>query len=297
LRPKNLQSLLERFAHPNQVIYVFIDYAGGSNRELNLEVLNVAKQFIGRCQLYMKVSTVNLGVGLAVPRGIEWISENETKFIILEDDCQLTLEGYDYFIKNSYLLDDTVALISATSPWDTDLGYMREEKLTLSTYPLISGWATNADNWEKMSIYIDKKTPYLKAIISAFKQPKRIIQICFFLSSHIKVRGKLVKAWDSSIALWLVLNSKYVLIPNITMVTNTGKDAVASHTVPFEGESEIFRLATKGFPSNLLDFSEESFKKTNRRIEKVLYKMTFQNLFSPVKAIILVTIFKITKSL
>lgn len=285
LRPGELRNCLERFESKNQTFYVFVDYAPDKNRKLNQDVIDCALEFSQRGNVKLQISNRNLGVENAVPAAINWIAQIEDQFIVLEDDCQLNLEGLYFLNQYTYLLKEKVSLICATSPWDFESMIDDVELLTLSSYPLISGWATSASNWQELSIYIGKRPPYVKALRTILKHPRRARSISFFLASQIRVYRREVKAWDCSVALWMLLNSKQSLIPNITMVTNTGRDQVAAHTFPQE-ETSIFREETPGVPSSILDFSEQMRRRTDKQIEVMLYGMKTKHILSTPKALI-----------
>lgn len=285
LRPEELRRCLERFQSRDQKFYVFVDYAEQKNRSLNQEVIDCASEFLLGGNVDLQISKHNLGVAKAVPEAINWIAQTEKKFIVLEDDCQLNQEGLKYLNEYAYLLDDKVSLICATSPWDYETNTNSSYPLSLSSYPLISGWATSATNWEELSTYIGEMPPYGEVFRKILKFPGKAKAISFFMASQIRVyRGK-VNAWDSSLALWMLLNSKKSLVPNITMVTNTGRDQVAAHTLPSEGENSIFRPETLGAPSMILDFSKAMCEQTDRQIERLLYRMKFKHILSPLKAL------------
>jgi hypothetical protein len=286
LRPMELRDCLERFTNNNQKFFVFVDYTAGENRTLNQEVIDCAKEFVLKGNINLWVSDRNLGVANAVPTAVDWIGASESEFIVLEDDCQLNLEGLRYLNHYAYLLKDEVSLLCATSPWDIEPKANRSYPLSFSSYPLISGWATSAANWKELSTFIGKKPPYGAALKKMLKCPKRAKTISFFLASQIRVYQGRVRAWDSSVALWMTLNSKKSLIPNITMVTNTGRDHVAVHTRPSPGENTIFRQETRGNPSSILDLSLQMSSSTDRQIENMLYKIKARHILSPIKAIL-----------
>ena len=286
LRPRELRACLERFVSQSQKIYIFIDFAGEKNRSLNQEVINCALEFTKHENVKIMVAQTNLGVAKAVPAAIDWITQIEVEFIVLEDDCQLNFEGLSFFNQNKGLLDHRVSLLCATSPWDYERTSISDIPISLSRYPLISGWATSSANWKELSTYIGKRPPYLKAFRNMAMYPRKAKSISFFLASQIRVYRGSVEAWDSSVALWMILNSKNSLIPNITMVTNTGRDEVAAHTLPGEGDSRIFRQESLGAPSPILDFSTQRFIETNKEIEYLLYKMKRRHILSPLKAIL-----------
>jgi hypothetical protein len=286
LRPEALRANLERFSSENQKFYVFIDHADDKYRSTNQEVVKCATEFSLKANVKLRLSENNLGVANAVPTAIDWIADSEREFIVLEDDCQLNPEGLKFLNRYAYLLRDEVSVLSATSPWDYAPGETHTRPLSISSYPLISGWATSASNWKELSIFIGKKPPYGAALKKVLKNPSRIKTISFFLASQIRVYQGRVGAWDSSVALWMLLNSRKSLIPNITMVTNTGRDQVATHTRPAPGENTIFRQETQGKPSSTLDLSLQMSRFTDKQIENVLYKMKARHVLSPVKALL-----------
>ena len=286
LRPVELRACLERFTNKNQKFYIFVDYAAEKNRTLNQEVIDTAMEFSLRGNINLRVSDRNLGVASAVPAGVNWIAESEPEFIVLEDDCQLNLEGLQYLNHYAYLLRKEASLLCATSPWDYDSSVYRPHPLSFSSYPLISGWATSAANWKELSIYIGRRPPYGEAFRKTLTCPRKAKAISFFMASQIRVYRGRVKAWDSSVALGMILNSKKSLIPNITMVTNTGRDQVAAHTLPSPGEDAIFRQETQGSPSFNLDSSKQMSDQTDREIETMLYKMKTKHILSPLKAML-----------
>jgi hypothetical protein len=155
---------------------------------------------------------------------------------------------------------------------------------TLSNYPLISGWATSAESWQQISIYIGKSAPIFKSIQSMFKHPRKAFAIGYFLAAHIRVQKGYLKAWDCSVALAMLNQDLSALIPNITTVTNTGRDLVATHTRPKHDEDSIFRRENPGYPSLEVSYLDKDKYETNYQIEKKLYNLKKRHIFSPIKA-------------
>jgi hypothetical protein len=276
---------LKRFENKEQTFYIFVDYEPIEQRRLNQEVIDCALEFSHRENVHLQISKSNLGVEKAVPAAINWIAQTEAEFIVLEDDCQLNLEGLRFLNQYAFLLKEKVSLLCATSPWDFESKADRDIPLSLSSYPLISGWATSATNWKGLSTYIARRPPYGDVFREIAKHPRKAKAISFFLASQVRVYRGRVKAWDCSVALWMLLNSKKSLIPDITMVTNTGRDHVAAHTLPEGDENTIFRQETQGTPSSTLDLSEQMSKGTDRQIEALLYKMKTKHILSAPKAL------------
>jgi hypothetical protein len=288
LRPDDLRTILEKHIGSDRRIYVFIDRTenGSILEDLNQEVLNVAKSFQEHLDLRIFHSKSNLGVGAGVPKAVEWISNQEEFFIVLEDDCHLNGVGFEYFDREIQKISDQICIISATSPWDIEPVSQAQDKLSLSNYPLISGWATSSTNWKQISQLIGEKPPYLKAFINSLRSPAKARAVMYFLAAQMRTFKGDLRAWDCSLALAMLLSNRKALIPNVTMVTNTGRDQVASHTLPANGQDNIFRSESAFPPSLILDVSARQIKLTDQQIEKKCYMMRWRHVLSPVKALV-----------
>jgi hypothetical protein len=288
LRPVDLTTILEMHIGSARRIYVFIDRTedGSPLEDLNQEVLNVAMSFQEHLDLRIFHSESNLGVGRGVPRAVEWISNQEDLFIVLEDDCHLNKVGFEYFDREIQKLSNQICIISATSPWDLEPVSQAKDELSLSNYPLISGWATSSINWKQISQLIGEKPPYLKAFTNSLRSPAKARAIMYFLAAQMRTFKGDLRAWDCSLALAMLLSNRKALIPNITMVTNTGRDQVASHTIPNNNQDNIFRMESAFSPSLNLGLSTRQTKLTDRQIEKKCYIMRWRHVLSPVKALV-----------
>jgi hypothetical protein len=284
LRPRDLETILEKNISSGRKIYVFIDRCHDKNKPLNEEVIKLAEKYEITHKIKVKVSEVNFGVGRAVPAAVNWIAENENYFIILEDDCHLNSEGYKFLDKNALKLNHEISVICATSPWDLEINSEVSNYNSLSSYPLISGWATSSKCWSEISFLIGKKPPVMLTLTTVLKRPRKILVLCFFLAAHIRVHRGRSKAWDCSLALGMLIRGKKALIPNLTMVTNTGRDEVASHTIREKNQDSIFRKESSNSPSKVLNESLFFTNKTDKQIEEKLYRVKKRHLLSPFKA-------------
>jgi hypothetical protein len=285
-RPLDLREMLTSLSTSGRTVYVFIDRDDTNDSSLNDEVILTAMNFIDKLNIHIKISEINLGVGAAVPAAVTWIANTEECFIVLEDDCHLNDNGFDYFEENKNLLSDSAAILCATSPWDFLDSKIPSKSLTYSKYPLISGWATSAENWRIISKFIGSRPPYMESIVGSIKKPNNAIAISFFLAAHIRNYRGSIGAWDCAITLQMILGGRYALIPDLTMVTNTGRDSVASHTKPKIGEDQIYRIASNKSPSKTISASKKDTKQTNKEIEKRIFHMKKHHLLSFVKAIL-----------
>ena len=285
-RPSDLEIMLTQLVESKRRVYVFIDRDTSGDTSLNKQVIYTAEAFLGKLEIFIQCSDLNLGVGAAVPTAINWIQKTESHFIVLEDDCHLNKNGFDFLESTKHLLDGSVALISVTSPWDLPNYSDREMTVSLSNYPLISGWATSARNWRRISKFIGKKTPYVVSIMGALRRPRNAAAISFFLAAHIRNHRGSIGAWDCTLSLGMLLNGECALVPDVTMVTNTGRDSVAAHTKPKTGEDTYYRIASLKYPNQTISFSTVERKLTNRAIESRILGMRKRHLLSAVKAAI-----------
>ena len=284
LRPNDLETMLEKHVSSRRRIYVFIDKAETKGFEENRKVLEIADSYLSRLELQIKVADRNFGVGGAVPEAINWISAHEERFIVLEDDCHLNDNGFTFMEENINMITGNLSVLCATSPWDLKANTEKLRVNTISKYPLISGWATTSQNWGEISCLIGRKPPVKLLIQTVAKTPKNIFAVAFFLAAHIRVQRKKSKAWDCSMALAMLLLEKKSIVPNITMVTNTGRDNVAAHTIPIGDEDRIFRLESADKPSNFIETSIEFQNLTDKKIEVELYGLKKRHILSPVKS-------------
>ncbi len=267
-------------------MYIFIDRNRTDNVTLNQKVIDVAYRYKKRMRIEIKVCDDNLGVAKAVPAAINWICTFEKRFIVLEDDCHLNDEGFNYFDLYAYSLDEGVSMLCGTSPWDISCYRKPSNVLTLSNYPLIWGWATSKSNWIRDSVFIGRKPPYWSALKLVIRDPSKAKCVSFFLAAHIRVYRGSLKAWDSSLALGMLINKSVSLVPNISLVTNTGRDKVASNTKPLNGQDSIYSRASNGKVGTIIIKSARAKKSTNRAIEHYWLNMKARHLISVAKAFI-----------
>jgi hypothetical protein len=286
LRPEKLQTLLEGMRDNGRKIYVFIDRANDPHVELNSKVFEVADKFRDVMDIRIYWSEKNLGVGLGVPSALDWVFDFEDEVIVLEDDCMPTTDAYSFFDAQSSRITDRTVMACGTSPWRSQNESSRRA-LSLASYPLIWGWSTNSKSWFKLRILLDQKTPHLRVAKAAISNPLRIKGLCFFYAAVIRVnRGKL-KAWDSPVALEMLLSGYQAIVSNKSLIENSGQDQSASHfSNPNLDLSEVVSSSQIGPASSELVQTAKNTQETNREIEKSIYSLKLRHVFSPIKALI-----------
>jgi hypothetical protein len=224
------------------------------------------------------------GVARGVPAAIEWAFSYVEDLIILEDDCFPSEHAFNYFQNQRHHINQSIVMSCATSPWSNKTP---DKVIGLSSYPLIWGWSTNKDAWTKISRLLGTKVPYLRILKNLFLHPSRSLAICYFSAAVIRIRLKKLAAWDCAIALEMLLSNYSALIPDKSLVENSGNDGAGSHDgIAVEVGSEVVSKMAQGPASNQVDTSRKLKKKIDKEIEESIYNFRFRHYFSPIKALI-----------
>lgn len=278
-RADKLKQILNSLVSQGRRVYVVIDRATGHLVADNNEVISCAESFQENLDVIIKVNDTSIGVKLGVPKAIDFVLDLEEACIILEDDCFVNVKALNYFDLMVNHLDDSIAMVSGDSPW-------REFEVPenrVSSFPLIWGWATGRDQWNKLKILIDGEIPWLQAGKTAILRPSSLPTICFFLAAQIRVqRGKL-QAWDCSVALSMLLQNMKAIIPNVGIVTNTGSDIYAHHTLVSETTYRNFDFSR--YPADGFSLDKSLAKETDDVICKRIYNLKWIHCLSPIKAL------------
>jgi hypothetical protein len=287
LRPDKLEVLLAELMTSGRKVFVYIDRATSPYLELNTKVFEVAEKYNDSIALKIYWSEKNQGVGLGVPSALNWVFDFEEEVIVLEDDCLPTTDAYRFFDDQSSRLTDEIVMACGTSPWPAEKSDSQSRSLSISSYPLIWGWSTNSKSWNKLSKLIQNRTPHLRVLKAILLNPSRIKILCFFYAAVIRVNKEKLKAWDSPVALEMLLSGYKAIIADKSLVQNSGQDENASHfTNPDSLLNEVVSQSHMGRASSHLDRSHETCSEIDKKIEKNIYSLKIRHVFSPIKALI-----------
>ena len=286
-RPRNLELILKVCDDKSRDIFIFIDKSKPDD-ELNAEVCKIANSHkIASGRVKLKISDTNLGVRHAVPNAINWALESCDSLIVLEDDCIPSDFAIEYFDNCVEYVNEEVVLISgSTLPnYPTKLkGYLFE-----SEFPLIWGWALTKKSWEK--IRPDHEINSKDVVKGIFRNPKNIIPILYFYSAVIRIQHNLLNAWDSPIALRMLIDNYKSILPDCSVISNVGQDEVASH---FKSNSLRTETTVTSYGDRAPAMTKCSSKKLtlelSKEIKSQIYKMKFRHVLSPIKSVIICAI-------
>ena len=267
--------------YEQRTIYLMIDKAPLSLVSENNKVKLCAESFKEKLDLVIRVNEKQAGVKFGVPQAVDWVLAIEDHCIVLEDDCDLSPNALTYFDQMYMHLGGDIAMITGDSPWNKyEVGHS-----TQSQYPLIWGWATNREQWKKMSRLIGGEIPWKQVLKTVVRKPREILSINYFLSAQIRVKRGQLQAWDCSVALNMLLMNLKCITPNIRIIENLGDDEFAHHTfrnIDFESR----RIENVTAVSTILRNDLNSEKATNKATRKRIYNMKMRQVFSPMKALL-----------
>ncbi len=177
--------------------------------------------------LIIKSSSKNLGCRHGVESAIDWFFKHVDRGIILEDDCvpDPTFFKYCNQLLNKYQNDSRVGMISGTNPFvNSGLEY----SYLFSNQSIVWGWATWKNRWQDYQevakngkeIILDKN---IKSSLFTKTTPKH-------LGIFKKVIENKIDTWDY---IWYITNivySRFCVIPNTNLISNTGFQKDATHT-------------------------------------------------------------------
>ena len=287
-RKEKVQKTVDFLLSQNRNILIFVDNSCDSQNSLNLKMINYAQSLSENDTVTVKIANYPLGVGKAVPEAVSWALTSHAEVIILEDDCFLVPGALEYFDQMIGQLDSQIRLVSGLSPNDFAGELVRGANCTLAHYPLIWGWATNRDSWDALWSMRNKPIDPIKVFFSIAQRELRLSALSFFKAAMTRIKSGKLKAWDAEMTFFFLLRGFKAIIPNTSLIINTGFDSVASNTThSLDMHSEIVNQPSECEIMLGLDRTREATSITDRLIEKRIYSMKKRHLFSFLKALLI----------
>ncbi len=254
-----------------EVLYVHIDGPRDQEDQDRIdEVELMLNDLHPDINVTFKKSDSNLGCGLGPVSAINWFFENEDYGIIFEDDLVPDKSFFEYceILLKKYRDKKNIFMISGDNGGPmvhSDL--FENHKIMAIDIPLIWGWATWSDRWEKYKFELEKIN-----FISTFKNLKnfyffeRIMVINYFLRATKK---SFIDTWDIQLFYMLIMDNNQCLIPSVNLVKNIGFDDDATHT------KEI--ISRSFSDTHEIKITEHNYIKSNKSINsRMIYLITTQ---------------------
>ncbi len=182
------------------------------------------------CEVSINAATENLGCGLRVSSGLDWVFDMVEEAVIIEDDC--------------LPCDDFFKFMSAMVPYyrsDTRIGTISGSNLTLqdirlndsyffSVYPSMWGWGSWRRTWRHYDFHMTRWEQAKSELVigRTFRDP----QILIFFSVILEqvAQGEL-DTWDFQMYFASFANSWLHVIPGQNLVSNIGY-GTGTHATP-----------------------------------------------------------------
>jgi hypothetical protein len=252
-------------------IYIAIDAPKDSDteskqREIHRQIEEFRQVFNGDIKILQRER--NVGCAASVLSAVDWLFENETYGVVIEDDC---IPVPDFFKFCSYafpIIDDQPntwlscgTQLAPASIKETD------EQWLLSIYPLTWGWATTSVKWRE----ITKSIRNLKShnVLSSWSDNS------YWNAGALRALKGYTDVWDTLLVLAMLANKKTALLPAESLIRNVGNDENATHTT---GSSDWLHRKTGSFITPLK--SPLASEKLNRWIRKNIYMISVRHIFT-----------------
>ena len=190
-------------------------------QRLIANVLNFEKEFSGK--LFLNFRDENIGCAASVLSACDWVFENEQSAIILEDDC---IPSSDFFVFSRLSLPEISSNRDIWLSCGTQFApkFPDSDSWLLSHYALTWGWCTTKEKWKEISISLRDPLPLKGNKFSLWEK-------AYWNQGSRRAQTGWVDVWDTILVQQLQGNSRFAILPNVPLVTNTGNDATATHTL------------------------------------------------------------------
>ena len=275
-RPKHLEVLLLSLkTFKPKVIYFSCDGAREGNLvdPINIEKCNaiIERLVDWSCEKKFLKSDQNKGCDEWVPESISWFFSQETKGIILEDDCIIDVNYYLFAseLLDKYSEDEEIMNISAMSlKKDVCRNYF---DYYFSCYPLTWGWATWKRAWGNYQSTVSQKTYRDEVVGWLISRGFSNEEIEYWDKFFSRLESGQVKFWDAKWIYSIWLKKAYSITPNVNLVKNIGYGDDATH---MKWKEEINDMET-GKIFLPLSHPSSTFIESNNDRKTFIYKYKF----------------------
>ncbi len=246
-RPNAVHALVDnlRILQPT-VLYIGADGPRANKtgeKEKCAQSRSIIDQIDWPCRIEKLYQEENLGCRNAVHQAITWFFEQEEQGIILEDDCIADESFFHYCAEllTRYKHLPQIMHIAGDNP--INKGTLdQKESYTFVQMPLVWGWATWREAWQKMNLSLAGLEQFNFEDLPYSKLAQKYLKAKFYATQNGE-NDSWAYAWYFSI---LQANG-LCAIPKINLVRNIGFGADSTHT---QTHSKVRELQSQvlGFP-------------------------------------------------
>lgn len=201
------------------------------------QVRSVVAEIDWECDVRRNYVEANLGSGRRISSGLNWVFDQVSECMILEDDCLATADFFDYCsdLLERYRSDNRVWVISGNSyQADRPRG---QGSYYFSRYPDTWGWATWRRAWRHYSHEMNFLSQWIGSPRWEECYPSWSERRHFLRCFQSAISGR-VDAWDYQWIGCVMYAGGLAATPNANLVQNIGFDQEATNT----RDPELVRL-------------------------------------------------------
>ncbi len=245
-RPDATAKVFEEIAKARPPMLLVIGDGPRINRAGEVERVEAARAIIQMvnwpCEVLYNFSEVNLGCKVRVSSGLDWVFQQVSEAIILEDDC-IPNETFFQFceqILERYRLDPRVGMVSGDN---FQFGRTRsDDSYYFSRYTHIWGWATWRDRWVDHYDVNMTRWPKIRDTdeLRSFIDDKK--EVDMWATILEKVYQGQIDTWDYQWMLANWINNRLCILPQVNLISNIGFNSDATHTTSVSDLANLPRL-------------------------------------------------------
>jgi hypothetical protein len=211
----------------------------------------------------------NRGCGRGPSEAITWLFDHEEYGVVIEDDCIVVPEYFRFCeeLLEKYIDDDRVVQINC---WNPRSKMNESSKYYFTGYPEITAWATWRRAWKHFDIELKDWNIIKKQVFKRFSLMEAIIHYYLWNKQYkiIKTSQKL-DAWDYQWSIYVFLNNKLCIEPEVNLVRNIGVGTDSTHCEEDDNPLFLIGFGTLKFP--LISPKEVSCDKTHEKFRSKIY--------------------------
>jgi hypothetical protein len=249
-------------------ISVFVDGFSESGSELKSSSRKKLVEFILQevdCSGIQRAhfNDINLGVGVAVPRAIDWFFDHVDFGLILEDDCGLVPQAKTFLNQcHQFALDNPNTVICLSNPNPNLVPACADSKMLFisSNYFSSWGWICHRKTWQRVSI----REIELSEVLAAARRGSTISKVDHFwlifswVDIWVSLKSNQQRLWAFRFTVLLILAKVQVYYPASKVVQHS--PVLGSTNVSFRPEWDQSQITNTvlSLPQNASTFFYES---------------------------------------
>ena len=186
-------------------------------RELILE------QIDWPCRVEKLFREENIGCGRGVSEAISWMFTQEEYGIIIEDDCNVSLDFFSMceVLLPKYKQDERIAQING---FDLKKSSCSSDSYSFLSYPECWGWATWKRAWQNFDIEMKNWKSLRRKVFKRFSFQEACIHYFLWNRLYNTIISKKQKQniWDFQWSIHIFLENRLCISPLANLVINTG---------------------------------------------------------------------------